>query len=304
MGKKFHRFLQKNRNKGIPNLMLYLCIANTAFYLIALVTGNQGICDALDFNLGKILQGQIWRCFTWLLTYGMETYGGGMGLLYIVFYILFNKWLGDVLESVWGTFRLNLYYLGGALLTTVLAVVIGLVWRLPVIVTAYYMNISLMLAVATLMPEQRVNLFGIIPLKMRWLALLDLALILMSLLSNTALYSGVPGWQVWLVFGTAPVVSLVNYVLNFGKGVGRLLPIKSTYRQKKRQMEFRRGTQANPNWADAYRKKAEERSYRHKCTVCGRTDTTHPELEFRYCSQCKGYFCYCSDHIRQHTHIE
>ena len=44
--------------------------------------------------------------------------------------------------------------------------------------------------------------------------------------------------------------------------------------------------------------------YTHKCTVCGKTDVTNPELEFRYCSRCSGYHCYCEDHINQHSHIE
>ena len=42
----------------------------------------------------------------------------------------------------------------------------------------------------------------------------------------------------------------------------------------------------------------------HRCTVCGKTDVTNPELEFRYCSRCKGYFCYCEEHISNHNHIE
>ena len=44
--------------------------------------------------------------------------------------------------------------------------------------------------------------------------------------------------------------------------------------------------------------------YHHRCTVCGRTDVSNPELEFRYCSKCNGYYCYCEDHINNHTHIE
>ena len=43
--------------------------------------------------------------------------------------------------------------------------------------------------------------------------------------------------------------------------------------------------------------------YTHKCTVCGRTDADDPTLEFRYCSKCKGYHCYCSEHISNHAHI-
>ena len=59
----------------------------------------------------------------------------------------------------------------------------------------------------------------------------------------------------------------------------------------------------NPNWAANYRSKSGEKPYRHKCTVCGRTDTQYPDLEFRYCSRCAGYHCYCIDHINNHVHI-
>ena len=51
------------------------------------------------------------------------------------------------------------------------------------------------------------------------------------------------------------------------------------------------------------RKKEAERGYRHKCAVCGRTDADHPELEFRYCSRCAGYHCFCQDHIFNHEHF-
>ena len=44
--------------------------------------------------------------------------------------------------------------------------------------------------------------------------------------------------------------------------------------------------------------------YNHRCTICGRTDISHPDLEFRYCSRCNGYYCYCEDHISNHTHIQ
>ena len=51
------------------------------------------------------------------------------------------------------------------------------------------------------------------------------------------------------------------------------------------------------------RKKAQQQGYRHKCEVCGRTDTDFPDLQFRYCSKCAGYHCFCEDHIFNHTHF-
>ena len=55
--------------------------------------------------------------------------------------------------------------------------------------------------------------------------------------------------------------------------------------------------------AAAQQRKEKAQGYRHKCEVCGRTDTDYPDLQFRYCSRCVGYHCYCEDHIFNHTHI-
>ena len=305
MRKKYHRFLQRNRDKGIPNLMLYLCIINAVLYLFTFLTKNMDLYQFLRFDYEKLMNGQVWRIFTWIFSYGMESHSYDfMGLIYIFFYIMFNNWLGQILESVWGTFRLNLYYFGGALLTGIVAALILVIWGIPVHVSAYYLNLSLMLAVATLIPEERIMLFGIFPLKMRWLAIFDIVLILLDVIKVVALLSGTILWMMLVMVATAPLISILNYVFNFGRDVGRLFSTSFSYRQIKRKREFKKAARPNPNWAGNYRSKTGEKPYRHKCTVCGRTDTDNPNLEFRYCSRCKGYFCYCIDHINQHTHIE
>lgn len=51
------------------------------------------------------------------------------------------------------------------------------------------------------------------------------------------------------------------------------------------------------------RREQREQLYHHKCAVCGRTDTEYPELQFRYCSRCAGYHCFCEDHINNHVHF-
>ena len=43
---------------------------------------------------------------------------------------------------------------------------------------------------------------------------------------------------------------------------------------------------------------------RHKCAVCGRTEESNPELEFRFCSKCNGNYEYCQDHLFSHTHVQ
>ena len=42
---------------------------------------------------------------------------------------------------------------------------------------------------------------------------------------------------------------------------------------------------------------------RYICHVCGKTDLSHPQLDFRYCSKCAGDQCYCPEHIQNHAHV-
>ena len=93
----------------------------------------------------------------------------------------------------------------------------------------------------------------------------------------------------------AAVVAILNFVIFFWEDIKSILGIQS--RQRSRQtIQFKSAVRQQ--------KKAEtERGYRHKCEVCGRTDADHPALEFRYCSKCQGYHCFCSDHIFNHVHF-
>ncbi len=42
----------------------------------------------------------------------------------------------------------------------------------------------------------------------------------------------------------------------------------------------------------------------HRCAICGRTPKDNPDLEFRYCSRCKGNYEYCNDHLFSHEHVK
>ena len=100
-------------------------------------------------------------------------------------------------------------------------------------------------------------------------------------------------------------MSLGNYFLFFGKDVLNVVPLSW---QNKLRKAFHKAPKPQPKIIHFHvterPKKAEAPAYTHKCTVCGRTDVSNPELEFRYCSRCKGYYCYCQDHINNHTHIQ
>lgn len=298
-----NRFLYRNRNKGIPNLMLYIGLGNAVVYILSLIMQNSdfSVASLLTFDAERILAGQVWRLFTYPLTYIME-------IRYLIFkllslYVYF--WIGKAVEGIWGTLKLNLFYLSGILLMDLAGILVPLLASYPVYVSATYINTSLFLAIATLIPEQTVLAFFFLPIKMRWMALVDIALtvfeILRIVLPMTSMGSAV-FWYVLIFVGTAPLVALINYLLFFGRNVKNLFGLHRTYQTRPRRPEPKAAP--NPNWASNYRSPSGQRPYRHKCTVCGRTDTDCPDLEFRYCSKCAGYFCYCIDHINNHTHVQ
>ena len=109
------------------------------------------------------------------------------------------------------------------------------------------------------------------------------------------------------------MISLANYFLFFGSDVLNVLPRswrvnarrlfrkKNTYAPKEDRPKVVPFPTAGSYQATVARPQA---PYTHRCTVCGRTDVTNPELEFRYCSRCNGYHCYCQEHISNHTHVE
>ena len=296
MRKQFERFCFKHRDKGIPNLMLYLCIGTAVVYLFTIATNNAVLYAYLGFDRDLILQGQFWRLFTYpLLTYRSNVF---LQLMYLLCYYS----LGQAIENLWGTLRFNLFYLSGVVMMDIYCMIFGGT------ADVYYLNLSLFLSYATMYPNAHFLLFFIIPVKAWIFAILDLALVLGGLFTYPFpenLFS---------------VISLANYFLFFGKDVLNLIPV--SWRANARRL-FRKsgpkpsagpqgGTAAGrpkvvpfPN-AGSYQAStaAVKAPYTHRCTVCGRTDTEHPDLEFRYCSRCNGYHCYCLDHISNHTHIQ
>ena len=118
-----------------------------------------------------------------------------------------------------------------------------------------------------------------------------------------------PRWAAGLIpYNLFPLIAIANYFLFFGKDVVNVIPLSwriKLGRTFKKQPVKKTGTVPFPNTPPRPAATAKVQTpYTHKCTVCGRTDVTNPELEFRYCSRCNGYHCYCEDHISNHTHIE
>ena len=283
--RKFELYCYQNRNKGIPNLMLYIVLGTAVVYLMSTLAGNYYLYGLLYFDRELILLGQVWRLITYPLTYN----AGSLLLTAISLFCYYS--LGRAMENIWGTLRFNLYYLSGEVMMDIYCMIFG------GYASVSYLNLSLFLAYATLFPDAHFLLFFIIPIKAWVFALIDLLSVLMGLITNPFPYN---------LFS---VISLANYILFFGKDVLNVIPISwraNARRLVRRQPKQQKKAKIIEFDAGSYEasKATPKAPYTHRCTVCGRTDVSNPELEFRYCSRCKGYYCYCEDHISNHSHIQ
>lgn len=277
------RFCSKHYRWGIPNLMLYIIIGNVAVYLLDMFSmGSFRFSDLLTFVPYYIFHGQIWRLVTFIFVPG----GGSILAVALTLYLYY--FIGTSLEREWGTAKFTIFYGMGILMNIVagiiLALVFGIGYPFPV-VSIQYLNMSLFLAFAALYPDMRLLLFFIIPVKMKWLAWLDVALFAWSILS-----AALAGAWVWVF---VPLVSLLNFFLFFS---GDFMRIFGRIRHQTSRQTV--------NFKKAARDAKKEKGYLHKCAVCGVTDADDPNMEFRYCSRCNGYYCYCMDHINNHVHIQ
>ncbi|MEO6847186.1 MAG: hypothetical protein ABI443_06735, partial [Chthoniobacterales bacterium] len=156
-------------------------------------------------------------------------------------------------------FRLNLFYFTGMFFTTLAAFFLGSG-------TGDFLTLSLFFAFATLFPEAQLLLL-VIPVKAKWLAWFYLALLVYGCLSFP------------FVAQVGVVISFLNYFLFFGPGF-----LKGQIQKGKvaaRRAEFERNSLP------------EDESV-HRCKVCGRTEISHPQLDFRVTEDGGDY---CTDHL-------
>ena len=271
------RFCALHPRLGIPGLMRYIVGANAVIYLLSLFARG-GSLNFLCMDPASVLRGELWRIVTYVL---LPTNGG----IFLVISLFFYYWLGESLERLWGSTKFTVYYVSGTLLTALASLLAYLIDGISVpIYGAVYVNTALFLAFALNYPDAMVNIYFIIPVKMKWLAALEGILYALSVVTAIAA-------RMW---GQAlmPIVALLNLFVFFTPDfLRKAARVKAHTRPQ--AVQFRR----------AVKEQQRQKGYHHKCSVCGRTDTDYPDLQFRYCSKCAGYHCFCEDHIFNHTHF-
>ncbi len=268
---KIERKLGKH---AIPNLYMYFIVANVLGYLFSLL----GLTDYLYFSVALILKGQVWRLISWIFIWD----GGNVIMSFIFLFCVFG-W-GRYLEACYGSFRMNLYFIGGVLLNAIGGVILYFV-GIPIYLTSYYILLGMILLLSLSNPDGVANIYFVFPLKMKWLSIIELAL-----LAYYVIFYFKQGIVVGLVMTPTIILSVLNIFLFFW-----IVKQKVSHKHKRRQKEF-------------YSKMNESRTqsaYRvHKCSTCGRTSLEDNTLVFRYCSRCNGAHEYCQEHLFTHRHKE
>lgn len=274
---RIERFCYQHPRFGIPNLMMIIVFGNAAMWLLMQMDTTAQLYQLLRFSGQAVLHGQIWRIITFVFIPGESN------LLWLAISLYFYYWIGSSLEREWGNGKFTIYYVSGMLLTAIYGVLLSLILGQDVVVNTTYLNLSLFFAFATLFPDVQVLLFFIIPIKVKWLAYLDAALFVLAVVTLP--------FPVDLL----PVVAVLNYLVFCGDWLFDYFR-PNRIRQRQKTVNFKRE-------ARRINREQSSKPYNHKCAVCGKTDAEHPELEFRYCSRCAGYHCFCQEHINNHIHF-
>ncbi len=246
---------------AVRDLMKYVMLGSFLVFLVDM-TSNGLFSTFLYFNRNLILEGQVWRVLTFIFVPGSSSF-------FVIISFLFYFYIGRVLEMAWGTTRFNTYYFLGVLMSIIAGFFIG-------VTTTYYLNMTLFLAYAATFPDSQVNLYFVLPIKVKFLGLLYGAFILVEFVSAS------------LAGRIAIGVSLLNFLLFFGPGFMKVQNRRSKTQKIRRNIEVAKYTTRVQSI--------------HKCTTCGITEKDDPNMEFRYCSKCEGNYEYCEKHIRNHEH--
>lgn len=217
----FSRWLYKmeyrHGNKAIQNLMLIIAIGMGIVYVGGLI--NPMVLSYLTLSREALFQGQVWRLLTFIFFPPL-----GSNILFTVIGIYFYYSIGAALENAWGAFKFNVFYFTGVVFMIISALITGSA-------SSAYLNLSLFFAFAILFPDTQFYLFFFIPIKAKWLAIVDLVL-----------------YVFLFVIGNASVrvsIGMVALLLFIFFGSNMITAIKNFFKYRKTRSNFKRNNRNN-----------------------------------------------------------
>ena len=193
---KIERFCYRHPNFGIPNLMRYLTIANVVFWVMNMI--NRPFLSYMLFNPALIQRGQVWRLVSFLF---VPPSTGVLALLVFYFYY----WIGSTLEKQWGTGQFTIYFFTGVVLTVLYGFLIYWITGKAVTLDSSYLYLSMFFSFAALFPDMQVLFMFFIPVKMKYLAIVDAAFFLYAMVTTP------------FPANLVPLVAVLNFLIFCGE---------------------------------------------------------------------------------------
>src|ERR1700682_3222815 len=251
------RFLDRLERRlgfiAIPGLVRAIVALNVLVFILVYL--NKGFDAYLALDMARIRAGEVWRLVTYIFVPQMSN------PLIVLIALWFLWFIGDGLERAWGPFRVTLYFLVGMIGTTVAAVLSTSQFSNQMLFT------TLFFAFAHFYPDQIIYVFFILPLKIKWIAWVYAAFLLLAFVTQSN------------SFRLALIAALSNYLIFFGPGVIQQLRQRKEIAVRRQRFEI----QSRPD----------EESL-HRCATCGATELTDPSLEFRVARDGEEY---CLAHL-------
>ena len=252
---------------AVPGLIRIVVALTALVYLLTFL--NPEFLSLLALDPGRIRHGEVWRLVTYIfIPRSVGQPGSLMQPLWLLVALWFLLFIGDRLEHAWGAFRLTVYFLVGMIGTTIAAFLFGAQFSNSMLAS------SLFFAFATFYPDEVIYLFFVLPVKVKWLAWISVALLLFGFATSPNSYR------------MALIVAFANYLLFFGPDLVRAARTRQQVATRRRRFE----EQAAP---------ADEAL--HRCATCGATELTNPNLEFRVSRNGEEY---CLAHLPSAAKVE
>lgn len=221
-----------------------------------------GFTSVIAFDAGQVRAGQLWRLFTWLILPPSFT------PIWLLFALWWTWFCGTQLQARMGAFRYTLYWFTGWAITTALGVGLG------VSTSNSALLMTLFLGFATYEPDYEILVLFVLPVRMKWLAWLDAAVIAWGVVSSS-------GWARLL-----PLLAIANYLLFFAPMLTDALRGRTRQHLRTSILPVKREEIQPPH---------------RRCARCGVTDEDR-SVEFRVCTceKCGKPTEFCLTHARNH----
>lgn len=238
---------------AIPGLIRIVVIFNALVYVLVLL--NPGFERFLMLDPAGIMQGEVWRLVTYIFVPRIQHFFFTLIALWFLWFI------GDGLERAWGPFRVTLFYFVGMIGTTIAAFFFGSNFSNGML------HASLFFAFARFYPDEVIYVFFILPLKIKWIAWVGAAFLLVGFVLNGNAYR------------MAMVAAFANYFIFFGPELWHEFRHRKEVSTRRKRFEVESRSEAEPL---------------HRCATCGATELTNADLDFRVARDGEEY---CMAHL-------